>query len=144
MVVYADTSFLVAVYTPQSDSRKALAWMQRATVPVVFTPFHRQELRNAIRLRVYRKEITSVERSAALEEIESDLADSILAHTALPWTDALREAEKLSAAHTENLGTRGADILHVAAALTLEATDFLTFDIRQAALAEAAGLKVKP
>lgn len=134
----------MAVYTPQADSAKALSWMQRANVPIPYTPLNRQELRNAIRLRVYRKEITSVQRSAAFEEIESDLADGILAHTVLRWTEALREAEKLGAAHTELIGTRSADILHVAVALTLDTTDFLTFDTRQATLARAAGLKVGP
>ena len=33
MAAYADTSFLVAVYSPQADSAKALTWMQRARDP---------------------------------------------------------------------------------------------------------------
>jgi hypothetical protein len=52
------------------------------------------------------------------------------------------EAERLSALHSETLGTRSLDILHVAAALVLGSSEFLTFDARQAALAKAAGLKV--
>jgi hypothetical protein len=39
---------------------------------------------------------------------------------------------------------RSFDLLHVGLAVTLGATDFLTFDARQATLAKAAGLKVKP
>jgi hypothetical protein len=38
---------------------------------------------------------------------------------------------------------RSSDLLHVGLALTLKATEFLTFDVRQASLAKAAGLKVK-
>jgi predicted nucleic acid-binding protein len=53
-------------------------------------------------------------------------------------------AEELSAAHTETLGTRAADILHVATAAALGATLFLSFDTRQKALAAAAGLRVMP
>jgi len=41
-------------------------------------------------------------------------------------------------------GYRAFDVLHVATALTLSARVFLTFDGDQAALAKAAGLKVKP
>jgi len=51
---------------------------------------------------------------------------------------------ELAAAHTEKLGVRSIDLLHVGLALALQATDFLTHDARQAMLANAAGLRVKP
>ncbi len=141
---YADTSFLVRIYTPHADSGKALTWMQRASAPLPFTPFHRHELRNGIRLRVYRGEITVEQRKAAFREMDSDLEDNVLVHTSIPWTDTFREAENLAAAHTEALGIRSFDLVHVGLALTLGATEFLTFDLRQAKLAKAVGLRVKP
>src|SRR6266581_6767306 len=141
MPAYADTSFLVRIYTPHADSHQALAWMQRAREPLPFTPFHRHELRNGIRLRVFRGEISVEQRNAALRELDSDLEENILAHTSIRWTDTFREAEQLASAHTERLGVRSFDLLHVALALTLGATEFLTFDGRQVALAKAAGLK---
>lgn len=144
MPAYADTSFLVRIYTPHADSQKALTWMQRATEPLPFTPFHRHELRNGIRLRVFRGEITVEQRKAAFREMDSDLEENILTHTTIPWADTFREAENLAGNHTETLGVRSFDLLHVSLALTLGATEFLTFDMRQAALAKAAGLKVKP
>lgn len=144
MPAYPDTSFLVAVYSPQPDSTKALSWMQRARDPLPFTPLHRHELRNAIRLRVFRREITVEQRKEAFREIDSDLTDNILAHTHIPWTDTFREAETLAAAHTEALGVRSFDLLHVGLAVAFGTTDFLTFDSRQASLARAAGLRVKP
>lgn len=144
MPAYADTSFLARVYTPHADSQGALAWLQRARQPLSFTPLHRHELRNAIRLRVFRGEITPGQRKLAFLEIESDLAGNILAHTPIPWTDTFRECEALAAAHTEKLGVRSIDLLHVGLALALRATELLTYDTRQAALAKVAGLKVKP
>jgi hypothetical protein len=51
-------------------------------------------------------------------------------------------AGNLSSAHTERLGARAIDLLHVAAALALECELFLTTDQRQAQLAKAEGLKV--
>jgi predicted nucleic acid-binding protein len=143
MPAYVDSSFLARVYSPHADSGKALMWMQTARDPVPYTPLHRHELRNALRLRVFRGEISPEQRKQALEEIESDLADAILQHTPIPWTDAFREAESLSAAHTETLGVRSIDLLHVGLALALDSKEFLTFDTRQAALAKAAGLKVR-
>lgn len=144
MPAYADTSFLVRIYTPHADSQKALTWLQNARDSLPFTPLHRHELRNAIRLRVFRSEITLEQRKLAFNEIESDLAGNILAHTPIPWTETFRECEDLAAAHTEKLGMRSIDLLHVGLALTLHATEFLTHDERQASLAKAAGLRVKP
>lgn len=144
MTVYADTSFLVAVYSPEADSTKALTWLQKARDPLPFTPLHRHELRTAIRMRVFRGEVTAEQRQQAFQEIESDLDGHILVHTPIPWTDAFREAEDLALRHGEKLGVRSIDLLHVGIAVALKAAEFLTFDVRQASLAKAAGLKLKP
>ena len=144
MPAYADTSFLAAVYSPEPGSIKALSVMQRLRESLPFTPFHRHELRHGVRLRVFRKEITAEQRKAGFDEMDSDLHENILVHTPIPWTDTFREAEDLAASHTETLGVRRFDLLHVGLALALGAMEFLTFDVRQAALAKAAGLKVKP
>ena len=144
MAAYADTSFLVALYSPEVDTMKALSWIQRATDPLPFTPFHRHELRTALRLRVFRGQLTPEQRKEAFREIESDLADNVIAHTTIPWTDAFREAEAIAESHAEALGVRSLDLLHVGIALSLGGRQFLTFDSRQAQLATVAGLKVKP
>jgi predicted nucleic acid-binding protein len=144
MPAYADTSFLARIYIPHADSSRALAWMQRAREALPFTPLHRHELRNAVRLRVFRREITAEQCQEALREVDADLADAILVHTPIPWTDTFRKAESLATAHTETLSVRSVDLLHVALAITLGAPVFLTSDARQATLAKAAGLKVKP
>lgn len=144
MVAYPDPSFLVSLYAPDVHSTRASAWMRTAALPLPFTPLHRHELRNAIRLAVFRKEITREQQAAAFHEMEADLGGGFLAHRPLAWTDALREAERLGAAHTETLGVRGMDLLHVAVALTLGAKQFLSFDVRQCRLAAAEGLHVKP
>lgn len=142
MTVYADTSFLVAAYSPEPESLRVLAWMQSARRPLPFTPLHRLEMRNAIRLRVFRGETTPDQRKQAFQEMEADLADAVLEHIAVPWTDTLREAEALAARHAETLGVRSMDVVHVGLAVVLGATEFLSFDIRQTALAKAAGLSV--
>lgn len=143
MKAYADTSFLVRIYLTQSDSSKALALMRDFRDPLPFTPLHRHELRNALRLAVFRKEIDTDRRNAAFADIDSDLADNILAHVPIRWTDAFGEAENLGKTHTEILGIRGMDLLHVGIALSLGAKQFLTFDLRQLELAKSEGLNVK-
>ena len=143
MKTYADTSFLVRLYLTQSDSQKALAFMRHFRDSLPFTPLHRHELGNALRLAVFRKEIDSERRKAAFLDIESDLQDDILAPVPISWTNAFREAEQLGNDHTERMGVRGMDLLHVGIAQALDLKEFLTFDSRQAELAKAAGFKVK-
>jgi predicted nucleic acid-binding protein len=104
----------------------------------------RHELRNAFRLAVFRMEITNEQCRAVLELIESDLRAGVLADCVPTWLELFRTAEVLGAAHTEELGIRAMDLLHVAAARTLGAALFLTFDARQRTLARRVGLRVLP
>ncbi|RYG62077.1 PIN domain-containing protein [bacterium] len=60
----------------------------------------------------------------------------------IDWADVASIAERLSAHHTWTEAYRGFDVLHVATALHLGATEFLTFDSRQKALAKTEGLIV--
>jgi hypothetical protein len=59
-----------------------------------------------------------------------------------PLAEILTEAERLSAVHTEKLGARSLDILHVSSALVLGFPVFPTFDHRRVSLAKATGLNV--
>ena len=118
-----------------------MARIKRQTLPLPFTWLHSLEFRNALRLRVFRNEITPAQRDASLNAMLTDLAAGVLAHAAPPLADLTVETERLSVLHSETLGTRSLDILHVAAALVLGIPEFLTFDRRQHALATAAGLR---
>jgi hypothetical protein len=139
---YADTGFLCSLYAPDAHTRRAIARMNRQTLPLPVFWIHQLELRNALRLRVFRGEIAVPQRDAALNAFLADRAGGVW-ETAAPSLPAIStEAERLSALYSETLGTRSLDILHVAAALVLGSSEFLTFDQRQARLAKAAGLDV--
>ena len=110
-----------------------------------FTPWHRLEVRNAVRLAVWQKLIDAAESKAQLKQLDTDLkAETLLLHTPIDWTDVLREAEKLGSGHTVTIGCRSADLFHVAVCRELGCDTFLTFDDKQTAMAKAAGLAVKP
>ena len=144
MKAYADSSFIVALYLQQQSSAVAAAFMQRHGEPLPFTPWHRLEARNAIRLAVFHKLIDSTQSKTQLKQMEVDLHDeTLLVHTPVDWVAMLREAEKLGAAHAEDFGCRSGDLVHVAAAAELGFDLFLTFDERQRKMAKAAGLSVK-
>lgn len=141
---YADSSFLISLLIEDTNSEAAKRYMALEPAPLHYNPLHRLEVRNGLRVRVHRGDIDKPARLAALRQIEDDLADGIFVHVPLPWTDALRKAEQLSEDHAEEIGSRAADTLHVAAAKLAKARRFLSFDKRQCELARAAGLTVKP
>jgi predicted nucleic acid-binding protein len=142
---YADSSFVVALYLPQQSSARAIALIERYGKALPFTPWHRLEVRNAIRLAVFQGVIDASQARMQLKQLDTDLRErALLTHTPIDWTSVLREAENLGATHNETLGCGSADLCHVAAAKDAGCDTFLTLDDRQTAMAKAAGLTVKP
>ena len=137
---YADTSFLASLYLNiDSLNSKAARFMSGTTPRILFTPFNRVELRNSIRQRMCREHRSDADK--VLAEIDADLREGFRVHTPINHTEVYRLADELSG---KQPGQRTLDLLHVASAIALKAAFFLTFDDRQAALAKAAGLRVKP
>jgi len=142
--IYTDTSLLFSLYVTDANSPKADAWRQANPIPLDFTGFHRLELRNALGLAVFQQRLTSAESLAAWQEVEQDLATGLLVAKHNLWGKLLQEAESLAEHHTPTIGSRTLDVLHVASALVLSATEFCTLDTRQARLAQFAGMHVQP
>lgn len=142
MSIYADTGFICSLYAPDANTERAIKWIEKLKEPIHFSWLNQVELRNALRLRVFRKEITTHQRDASLNLLLSDLYSGIFESTELNQSDVLIETERLSAVYSERLGTRSLDVLHVAMALSLGSKTFLSFDKRQMALAKAVSLKV--
>lgn len=152
MKTYADTSFLVKLLSEETLAREAVAEYRRLGRPrLCYLPLHALEIENAIRHRAFherrirpageRAQI-SRERDAALGRVSQYLKKGIFQERALDMDSACDRARRLSVTHTERLGARAIDLLHVACALLLESEVFLTSDQRQAELAKAEGLPV--
>jgi hypothetical protein len=152
MRAYADSSFILRLVTPEANSPAVVAEYRRLDSPRLFyLPLHALEARNAILQRAFhqRRSISSGERQhvarerdAALARLEHLVSRRALVEVTVDMDAAIARAASLSTAHTERLGARAIDLLHVASALTLESELFLTTDNRQAHLARAEGLKV--
>lgn len=142
--IYPDSSFLASLVCKDSNTADATACMSRVTQPLLFTPLHRIEVRNALRNAVGQKEITASDQRAAFRLIEQDLREGLLIHIPVDWPDAFRWADELSEKHAGTGGQRTIDLLHVALALDCGAKTFLSFDRRQRKLAKVVGLSVKP
>jgi hypothetical protein len=148
---YADSSFILRLVIVDADSESAMAEYRRLDYPPLFyLPLHALEVGNAILQRAFhqRRSVASGERQhvtrerdAAFGRLERYLSRRALMEVTLELETALARAAKLSAAHTERLGARAIDLLHVACALELESELFLTTDARQALLARTEGLE---
>jgi hypothetical protein len=112
--------------------------------PYALTQWQALEVKNAIRLKALRAEVTVAEMNQSIAAFEQDIATGRWQRPAYTAATIEQEADELSAGHSATLGCRTLDIIHVAAALVLGAKEFVTFDTRQGALAKQAGLAVKP
>ena len=148
MIAYPDTSFLCALYRKQVNSPQAaahFAGMPEALYvasPLLF------EFKQSVRWQVYlhqKDPAKGYERTtaqAALSKLQIDLVSGAVVVVPVDWADVASTAERLSAQYTWTEGYRGFDVLHVATALHLGASEFLTFDGKQKDLAESEGLMV--
>jgi len=148
MIAYPDTSFLCALYRIQTNSTTAAqhaAHMKEALYvasPLLF------EFRQSLRWQSYlhtkdpTKGFDRVSAQTALTKFQANIAAGVVVVVPVDWADVVSIGEHLSAQYTWTEGYRGFDVLHVATALHLGASEFLTFDGNQKKLAEAEGLKV--
>jgi predicted nucleic acid-binding protein len=149
---YADSSFILRLITMEPGSPETVAEYRRlGKPPLFFLPLHALEVRNGIRHRAFHQRRSTIsgerqhvarERDAAFARLEHLIARRTLLEVPTEMDTAISRAAQLSAAHSERIGARAIDLLHVAAALTQESEMFLTTDERQADLAKAEGLKV--
>lgn len=142
MSPYFDSSVVTKWYLPEPDSAAALRLRARFAPPAVLTHLHRVELTTAWQQKVYRKELPAAVVARALGDLGDDVAAGIWIVPAYDLVDVHSRAELLSQRHAATLGVRSLDILHVAAALALDAQEFVTNDDRQGLLAQAVGLKL--
>lgn len=144
MVAFADTGFIASLYLEESTSKAADAALGVKREPLPLTPLVALELRNAFNRAVQRQRITAAQRDALWQDVEADLASGFLVLTPVASAALHDSARQLSDRYTPTLGTRSLDLLHVAAALLLDAEVFFSFDDRQRKAAASEGLNVKP
>ena len=141
MKIYAEPSFLVSLYIPDINSAAALNAMQVSTGNLLITVLGELEVVNAFGLRVFRREASQAAAESALANFEKDLRGGTLQNRGLS-DDVFERALQLSRQTTPKLGTRAADLLHVAAALEFGAEYLFSFDQKQRKLARSLHLKL--
>jgi predicted nucleic acid-binding protein len=147
-MIYPDTSFLCALYVPQSTSTRAIVYTGSLSDPLESTSLLFFEFRQSIQFQVYRhfkdrnRGYPLAVAQAAAAALQSDVKVGFYRHAAVDWAGVHQIGERLAPQHTIKGGYRSFDIFHIATALHLGATEFLTFDRNQKKLAKAEGLVV--
>jgi hypothetical protein len=142
MVIACDTSFLFSLYGSDAHSLKAVAWAAKNTRALFLNSLTHFEFGNALRFSEFRKAIPPGTATHYWAGFETAIAQGRLIVATSNLADVMDEAKRISSTRTLTGGYRGFDILHVASALKMKATHFLTFDGNQKKLAEAEGLLV--
>ncbi len=152
MTVYADSSFILRLIAGEADSEAAVAAYRHAGRPVLpYLWVHQLEVENALRQRAFHESQVrpARERKGIQENMDASFARlgqllrrRGLTSVAMDVDAVVARSLQLSADHTQRLGARAIDVLHVAAALHLGVGQFLTFDRRQSKIARAEGLEV--
>lgn len=141
MIVSCDTSFLVALYGNDIHSPLALEYTNRKAILSV-TPFTYFEFYSTLHLMGFRKNLKKEEVATRIAKFETDLLTGCLVESFCNLQAILRDAKKYSSLYSTTEGHRAFDVIHVAAALHLDAKVFLTFDKQQKSLAENLGLEI--
>lgn len=141
---YFDSSVLVRNYCREITSPQAISLILAEALPLPFVHLQENEIRNALRLKLFRRELTPALLTGSLSLLDEDIRAGRLHRPAYDTIAVFRRAETLSQRFTTRVGARTLDILHVAAALEIGATRFISFDERQRTVARRSGLNVLP
>lgn len=144
MNTYFDTGVLVKAYVFETGTREALALIRQAKPPIPLTHLHAIEIRNALRLKRGRREITEAAMAASLRLFQDDIDAGRLEKAPYELASSFQRAELLSSKYGTSTLARTLDILHVAAALEIGCKEFVSFDKRQRRLASLEKLKISP
>jgi predicted nucleic acid-binding protein len=141
---YIDSSLFVKSFVFEQDSPAAIAIVEAAGDPLLFSHLHEIEIPNAIRLKRFRGEITRTQETVAIQAFQADVRSGRFSRPSYDIGAVFARAAQLSAKNSGDLGTRSLDLLHVAAALEAGCTIFASLDLRQRKCAALSGLKVIP
>ncbi len=140
-MLYLDTSALLKLYILETGSEAVQAQVAAQDHPLPVWELQEAELVNALRLKAFWREITVEQAETQIAHFGERKRRGLYYFPELDRSDLMDTFRHLSA-ETPRLGCRTMDILHVACAVQITASGFLTFDQRQRTLALHAGLKV--
>ncbi|MCA1755783.1 MAG: type II toxin-antitoxin system VapC family toxin [Spirochaeta sp.] len=142
-MIYLDTSAFPKLYLREESSEFVQRCIETQDQPIPVVDVLEWEFANALRLKVFWKELDAGTVEHLLALFDDRLKRGQYATAEL---DAPRRSQDLRniSRHSQTYGSRTLDLVHVASAVQLQPEYFLSFDERQRAVATAVGLSVLP
>jgi predicted nucleic acid-binding protein len=140
-MLYLDTSALLKLYLREQGSEWVQEQVEAQSDPLPIWELQEAELTNALRLKVFWRDITAAQADGQLAHFRSRKERGLYVFPHLDRAALMERFRQLSR-HSMKIGTRTLDVMHVACACEIQADTFISFDERQCALAKLAGLKV--
>ncbi len=141
-MIYLDTSALIKLYLLEEGSKEVQQRIASQDRPLPVWEIQEAELMNALQLNVFWKKITQKQADSQIDLFHGRQKKGYYFFPEIHRTELMKTFRTLSR-ETARLGCRTIDIFHVACALQIGATSFITFDDRQRTLAEFVKLKVE-
>ena len=142
---YWDSSAIAKLYLNEADSDMYLA-LAKTAIPVRTSPLGQFEVTLAIRRHQLDGKLDAQSANELADELLVDLGDGTVELIASDF-DLHAEFQHVLQTCFERpqpISIRTLDALHLAAALSVSETEFVSNDIRQRAAAEAMGMTVLP
>lgn len=140
-MVYLDTSALLKLYVRESGSELVQRIIESQDEPLPIWEIQEMELINALRLKVFWKELEVSEADWQLELFETRKRRGLYFMPEIRRSELMGTFRELSALTPES-GCCTMVVLHVAMAIQLQPKKFVSFDTRQRQLALKIGLSV--
>jgi predicted nucleic acid-binding protein len=140
--VYFDSSVLIALYVAEPASELVRLFLLEQDNDILLNDLQEIEVRNGIRQKVVRGQITEATAAQSLALLENDCVIGIIKKKAVAWDLVYKKAEQLSHRFSCHQVCRSFDLLHVAVAVVSGVKHFASFDGGQCKIAIAAGLKL--
>lgn len=142
-MIYLDTSAFLKLYVREAESATVADLVTSRFDPLPVWDVLRAEMRNAIHLKKICGDLEAEEAHGLLGLFEDRLARG---QYFVPEVDRDRLMTTFVelAQQTPRFGCRTVDIFHVACAVQLDPTCFVSYDSRQRKLADHAGMRVVP
>lgn len=140
-MLYLDTSALLKLYIREEGSEWVQEQISAQDCALPIWEIQEAEFINALHLKVFWGDISLSQAKEQITFFKERRARGLYVFPEISRS-ALMESFRKLCEETPRLGCRTMDILHVACALEIEASGFISFDKRQCDLAHHAGLKV--
>ncbi len=133
---------MIKLYYPEADSEALQEWVRIENQQILYTSFHELEMKNALAIKVFRSELTQEVYRQLIQTLNRDLQKAVLRRVHPNWGRVFRRSIEISEGNTPHVGSRSLDIIHLGIALALGCERFITFDDRQADLAQRIDLEI--